>query len=91
MTSKCSHKYGQIKRAKMALYRSPDYLTSFELIGLSVQDKKLNKDFQDGSQGCRFGFTIRTILDISDLQVAPILSNKFRIQWPFFSDEETQN
>ena len=36
------------KRAKMALYRSPDYQTSFESIDLSVQDKNFNTDFQDG-------------------------------------------
>ena len=37
------------KRAKIALYRSPDYQTSFESIGLSVQKKKVNIEFQDGS------------------------------------------
>ena len=31
----------------MALYRSPDYQTNLESIGLSVQEKKLNIDFQD--------------------------------------------
>ena len=30
----------------MALYRSPDYQTGFELVGLSVQEKKFNIDFQ---------------------------------------------
>ena len=44
------------KRAKMALYRSPDYQTSFKSISLSVQEKKFNIDFQDGNH---FG----TILD----------------------------
>ena len=43
----------------MALYRSPDYQTSFESIGFSVQEKKLNIDFQDGGH---LGFPIRTIL-----------------------------
>ena len=32
----------------MALYRSPDYQTSFGSVGLSVQEKKFNIDFQDG-------------------------------------------
>ena len=41
----------------MALYRSPDY--QFESIGLSVQEKKFNIDFQDGGQ---LGLPIRTIL-----------------------------
>ena len=35
----------------MALYHSPDYETSFESVGLSVQEKKLNIDLQDGSHG----------------------------------------
>ena len=34
----------------MALYHSPDYETSFESAGLSVQEK-LNIDLQDGSHG----------------------------------------
>ena len=38
---------GLNKRAKMALYRSPDYQTSFQTIGLSVKEKKFNIDFQD--------------------------------------------
>ena len=32
----------------MALYRAPDYQTSFESTGLSVQEKEFNIDFQDG-------------------------------------------
>ena len=34
----------------MALYRSPDYQISSEAIGLSIQEKKFNIDFQDGGQ-----------------------------------------
>ena len=47
------------KRAKMALYLSPDYQTSFESSGLLVQEKKFNIDFQVGGH---LGFPIRTIL-----------------------------
>ena len=36
------------KSAKMALYRSPDYQTSFVSVDLSVQEKNFNVDFQDG-------------------------------------------
>ena len=43
----------------MALYRSPDYQTSFEAVGISAQKKKFNIDFQDGGH---LGFPIRTIL-----------------------------
>ena len=32
----------------MALYRSPDYKTSFESADLPVQEKKFKIDFQDG-------------------------------------------
>ena len=42
----------------MALYRSPDYQTSFKSIGLSVQEKKFNIDFQDGGY---LGFPIKII------------------------------
>ena len=34
----------------MALYHSPDYQTGFKSNGLSVQEKKFNRDFQDGGQ-----------------------------------------
>ena len=50
----------------MALYHSPDYQTSFESIGLSVQEKKFNIDF-----------LIRMSLATFDLQVNSILLMKF--------------
>ena len=67
---------------KMALYRSPDYQTSFESVGLSVQEKRFNTDFQDGSH---LGFPIRIILASFDLQVTLILPMKFQVYWPFGS------
>ena len=48
------------KWVKMALYRSPENLRSFESISLFVQEK-FNIDFQDGSHGVHLGFTIKTI------------------------------
>ena len=57
----------------MALYRSPDYQT-LESTGLSVHEKKLNIDFQDGGH---LGFPITTILATFDLQVTSILPLKF--------------
>ena len=66
----------------MALYRSLDFQTSFESAGLSVQEKKFNIDFQDGSH---LGFPIRMILATFDLEVTLILPMKFRINWSFVS------
>ena len=59
--------------------RSPWYfLASFSSIGLSVQEKKFKKDFQDGHDGGHFRFPIKMISAISDLQVnALILPTKF--------------
>ena len=50
------------------IYKSPiSFLPSFESSGLSVQEKKRKKDFQDGGHGGYLGFSIGTILAISDL------------------------
>ena len=46
-------------------------LRSLESIGLSVQEKKLNIDFQDGGHGGHLGFLIRSILSIFDLPSHP--------------------
>ena len=65
----------------MALYRSPDYQTSFESSGLAVQ-KKFNIDFQDAAH---LGFPMRMIIVTFDLQVISILSMKFQVNWLFGS------
>ena len=62
---------------------SPDYQTSFDSIGLSVKEMKIEIDFQDGSRGGHLGFPIRMLLAIFDLQVAPILPIKFGVNWFF--------
>ena len=72
----------------MALYRSSDYQTSFESIGLSFQEKKFNIDFQDDGH---LGFPIRMILTTSDLQVTLILPMKFNSIGLLFQDEKVQN
>ena len=66
----------------MALYRSPDYQTSFESTGLSVEETNFNIDFQDGGHP---GFPIRMILATFDLQVTSLLPMKFQVNWPFAS------
>ena len=60
----------------MALYCSPDYHTNFESIGLSVQEKNFNTDFQDG---VHLGFPIRMMLATFDLQVTLTLPMKFQV------------
>ena len=66
--------------AKLALYRSPDYQTSHESIGLFVQEKKFNIDFQDGRH---LGYPIRMILATFELQVTSILPMKFQVNLGF--------
>ena len=73
------------KRAKMALYCSPDYQTRFELIGLSVQETKFNIDVQDGGH---LGCPIRMILSTFNLQVTLILPMKFRLIGLLFHDKK---
>ena len=62
------------------IYKSPQcVLPSFELTGLSVQEKKRKIAFQDGGHGGLLGFQIGTILTIFDLQVTPMLPTKFQV------------
>ena len=67
---------------KIALYCSPDYQTSFESIGRSVQEKKFNIDFQNGHH---LGFPIRMILATFDIKVTSILPMQFQVNCPFGS------
>ena len=60
-----------------------EYQTSFESVGLSVQEKRIKTDFQDGGRGGHFGFPIGTILAVFDLQVTPILPTNFSSQFAF--------
>ena len=61
------------------------------LIALSVQEKKFKTDFQDGCHSRNLGFPITTIWAIFDLQVTLMLPTKFRVNWPFSSEEEGKN
>ena len=63
-------------------------LASLESTGLSVKEKKLKKDFQDGGH---LTFPIGTILAIIDLQVTLMLPSKFGVNWPFGSGGEAKN
>ena len=67
------------------------FLSSFESIGFSVEEKKRRIDFQDSGNGCRVGFSIGRILAISNLQVTPMLPTKFRVNWPSGPGGEAQN
>ena len=74
------------------IYKSPRcFLSTFETIGLSVQEKKRKIDFQDGCHGGHLGFPIGMILAIFDLQVTPMLPSKFGVNWPFGSGKEAKN
>ena len=42
--------------------------------------------FQNGGQSGQLVFPVGRILTIADLQVAPILPSKFRVNWPFRSE-----
>ena len=53
------------------------FLPSFEIIGLSVLEKKCKMDFQDSCHGSHLRFLAKTILAIFDLQGPPILPTKF--------------
>ena len=44
-------------------------------------------DFQDSRHEGYLGFPTETILAISDLQVTPMQATKFRVNWPFGSEE----
>ena len=57
---------------------------NFESIALSVQEKKFKTDFQDG---CNLGFPIAMTWAIFYLQGTPMLPTKFRVSWPFSSEE----
>ena len=61
---------------------------NFKSIALSVQEKKFKTDFQDGRYSRNLGFPIATIWAIFYLQVTPMLPTKFRVNWPFISEEE---
>ena len=81
----------QPKLFSFFIYKSPIYcLPSFESVGLSVKDKYFKIDFQDGGNGSHLRFSMETIFTFN-LQVAPILPTKFRVNWPFGSGEEAQN
>ena len=74
------------------IYKSPQcFLPSFKSIGLLVEEKKRKIEFQDGGHGGHLGFPIRMNLAIFDLQVTPMLANKFQVNWPFCSGEEAKN
>ena len=57
----------------------------------SVQKKKFKQDFQDGPHSRNLGFPIATIRAIFHLQVTPMLPIKFRVSWPFSSEEKGKN
>ena len=63
----------------------------FRVIGLSIQEKRFNIDFQDSNHGDHLGYQIRNILVTFDEQAKSILPMKFQVNWPFGSEEKFQN
>ena len=55
--------------------------TNFQVIGLSVQEKKGKIDFQDSRQSGHLGFLIETILAMFDLHLCFLLSIKLIGPW----------
>ena len=60
-------------------------------MGLSIQEKKLKIDFQDGNCGGHLVFLIRAILAIFDLQVTLMILTKFQVNWTSGSGKEAKN
>ena len=66
------------------------YQVSSQLVFRFRRRSAAKIDFQDGRHGF-LGFPIGTVLAIFDLQVTMILSSKFRVRWPFGSEDKVQN
>ena len=56
-----------------------------------MASQSMERDHLNTLNGGQLGFTIGTILAIFDLRVTPMLPTKFRINWPFGSEEEAKN
>ena len=64
---------------------------NFKSIALSVQEKKFKTCFQDGRHGRNLGFPVATVWTNFNIQVTSMLPTKFRVNWPFSSEEEGKN
>ena len=66
------------------------FLSNFESMDLSFQEKKFKIDFQDGN--CDYVvFHIGTILTFFDLQIVSMILTKFQVSWSVGSGEEAKN
>ena len=63
----------------MALYRSPEYQTSFESVGLLFAEM-FEIDFQGDGCGSRLGILIGMILTAFILQITLILPTRFPVK-----------
>ena len=64
--------------------------TKFQVIGLSVQEKKRKIDFWDSGHGGHIRFPIGMILDTFYLQLTLMLPTKFQVKWHFSSGEKAK-
>ena len=65
--------------------------TKFQVIGLSVQEKKRKIDFQEGRHGGYLGYPSGTIFTILDLQATPMPPTKLQVNLLFGSGGEAKN
>ena len=72
------------QEGQMAMYRSPEYQTSFESVGLSVSEEKFEIDFQDGGCGSHLGILTGIITATFTLQITPIPSNQVKSRRYFY-------
>ena len=70
------------QEGKDGLYRSPDYQTGFESVGLRFKRRRSIQTLRLRPLGSSW-ISNRNIFSYFDLQVISIFPMKFRVNWPF--------
>ena len=94
LPDKCPLGWGHFFYPRVVIWTSHlDTCTSNEVCQLAFRLRRrgLKRFFQNGNRGGHLWFSIVTILNIFDLQVAPIVPIKFRVNLPYSSGAEVQN
>ena len=66
----------------------PSWISDRKDFSYVCSSSHLNASYQ---VGCHLGFPMGKVLAIFDLQIIPMLSTKFQVNWPFGSGEEAKN